>query len=99
MKIEKIYDYPPYFYLEQILKHCPQAAFTYLQLWKKRDKDNKIHLDKKDIRLEFLKSRTKIQNELLLIVHEGLANIDETPKSIVIELVGWDEEAEQYSVC
>ncbi len=86
------FRYPPYLYLTQVAEHCPKALSTYLSLWRERASNNKITVYKEEIRLQFLTSLAKFRHDLFLLVKEGLVSIDETPKSINIELVSWDEE-------
>lgn len=97
--IHQLYDYPPYPFLQQVLDHCPKSGYLYLNLWKNRDKDNKIQILKKDIQNEYLISPIKFRNDLLHLCREALVSIDETPNSIYIELTDWEEEVERHSIC
>ncbi len=90
--IRKMYEVPPYEYLVQAAEHCPNAIATYLSVWRQADKDRKIHVYKKDVLTEYLKPIVKFRNDLMLLVREGLVSVEETPKSLCIELVSWDEE-------
>lgn len=92
-------DFPPYLYLENVLEHCPKAGFTYLQIWKKRNHENKFSIEKSKVREAFLMSLAKFRHDLLLLVKEGLINIDENKENIAIEMVSWDTDAEGYSLC
>ncbi|HLT41317.1 MAG TPA: hypothetical protein VKZ95_01325 [Sphingobacteriaceae bacterium] len=87
----QIWDYPPYPYLAQVLNHCCKAAGTYLDLWKVRDKENKILVEKDDIRMRFLTSTHHFNHNVLLLAREGLASIQETPTHLSIELTDWDD--------
>ena len=91
---------PPYPYLKQVADHCPKCVSLYMELWNKRDSKDKVAVYKKDIKTYFLTSPTRFKNELLMIVREGLASIDESPNMLVIELVGYDynfdEEGNEY---
>ncbi len=95
---EICYDYPPYVYLSQVAEYCPKAVATYLKLWSGQDKENKVHISKKDIRIEYLISLAKFRHDLLLLVKEGLVSLEETPNWLHIELVDWNEE-EEYIAC
>ena len=83
---------PPYAYLMQVLLHCPLAAFTYVQLWKEKNKENKLVVDKDQIQNYYLISKTRFKNNLQLLAREGLVNIDERPSTLEIEFVAWDDE-------
>jgi len=94
MAVEVLHEYPPYPYLFQILEHCPKSGLVYMQLWKLRDKNSRVVVDKKDIRTEFLMTGIKFRNDLLSLVREGLCNVDESPQKIYIELVDFQEGVE-----
>jgi hypothetical protein len=83
-------ELPPVMFLTQVTDHCPQAASLYIKLWAKKDKHHKISVLKEDVRSEFLETKTKFANFLMLLVKEALVNVEETPRSFHIELVGWD---------
>jgi hypothetical protein len=93
------FDYPPYPYLSQVLKNCPKAGLTYLEIWKDRDQINKVHVYKKDVPSTYLSSLAKFRHDLLLLVKEALVNIEETPLVIHIELIGYDFDAEGFTLC
>ncbi len=90
--IKRMYESPPYEYLVTAAEHCPRAVATYLSVWRQADRDRKLHICKKDVLSEYLKPLVKFRNDLMLLVKEGLISVEETPKSISIELVSWDEE-------
>ncbi len=83
-------DFPPYPYLKQVGEHCPKAVCTYMDIWKDRDKANKLKLYKDQVRNKYLISLAKFRHDLLLLVKEGLISIDETDQSLSIELIGWE---------
>jgi hypothetical protein len=85
-------DSPPIFYLKQICDHCPKAASLYIDLWKNRDKNCKIYIEFNQIESQYLCSKLSFRRNLMLLVREGLANVDETSKGIKIELVDWTDE-------
>ena len=90
--IKRMYESPPYEYLVIAAEHCPRAIATYLSVWRQADRDRKLHVYKKDVLSEYLKPLVKFRNDLMLLVKEGLISVEETPKSLSIELVSWDEE-------
>ncbi len=87
MQIDQTFDYPPY--LLQVLKNCPKAGLTYCELWQRRNSESKIYLLKKEIKTEFLIHRAKFENDILLLVKEGLINMHETSSAYCIELVNF----------
>lgn len=90
--IEHLCDYPPQPYFNQVLTHCPKAAQTYCHIWKHQDKDNVYRVEKKSIPDEFLLHTSTVKGHLRALCREGLINIDETPNTINVELVPWDNE-------
>ncbi len=96
----KLQNYPPYIYLKQVAEHCPKAVSTYMTIWNLMNVENKFNVYKEDVRNELLISLAKFRHDLLLLVKEGLVSIEETEKSIQIELVDWDEiDAEGQMIC
>lgn len=87
-----VFDLPPYPYLAQILSHCPKAASTYISIWRARDENNAITVNKSEIRNSFLITPTRFKNDMLVLVKEGLISVEESPKMLQIDVVGWDEE-------
>lgn len=83
---------PPYAYLMQVLLHCPLAAFTYVQLWKDKNLENKLLIAKDEIQDYYLISKTRFKNNLQSLAREGLVNIHERPSTLEIEFVIWDDE-------
>lgn len=90
LSFSKKNECPPYLYLYQLAEHCPRAIASYMQLWRDKDESNRLTIYKKDIPTVFLKSPLKLRNDLMLLVKEGLASIDENPLTLTIELVGYD---------
>ncbi len=90
----QMFDYPPYPYLYQVALYCPKAVITYMQLWEKRNKNScKTTIIKSDLKNQYLTTATKLKNDLLLLMREGLLSIvEETSYSLVIELVDFDED-------
>ncbi len=88
---------PPYIYLSQILKHCPNAGNTYLELWRSRDKNNQIQILRNEIRQQFLTTKAKFENDLIQLVREGLISVEEKPNKmkqksyLIIEIVDFEE--------
>lgn len=80
---------PPFHYMRDVTEHCPKAARTYMELWVRKDKDYMVRLRKTEIRAELLISMAKFRHDLMLLVSEGLATVDETITELKIELTAW----------
>ena len=98
--MQKFPELPPYHYLKTVLEHCPKAGAIYIELWNKADENCFIKVKKKTVREDFLISLSKFRHDVLLLVKEGLASVDETPEYMKIELTAWDEiDAEGLTLC
>jgi hypothetical protein len=86
----QVWDYPPYPYLEQVLSHCPKAGCTYLYLWKHRDSNNYLQIERDKIPSSTLFSTASFLHNLRLLASEGLISFIEKGNRLKIELVGWD---------
>jgi len=82
---------PPLLYLEQVAEHCPKAVSTYLLIWREKDKQGKLIIDKDEIKNNYLTTLTKLKNNLVLLVKEALISIHETPNALHIEVVEWND--------
>ena len=91
-----VFDYPPYPYLLRVVEYCPAAAATYMKIWKDRDKDHKFHIYKENVKSGFLMSPTRFHNHLLMLVKEGLVSVDESPLMLSVELVGYDDNYDEF---
>lgn len=89
MLFSNILEYPPY--LIHVLDHCPQAAALYTRLWNAKDHHNKVVIGKKQVKQHFFLTQKKFNDYALLLVKEGLANVDETPSALHIELIDFDD--------
>jgi len=87
---------PPYYYLLQVAEHCPKAVFTYMQLWKSRDAKNCAQVYKEDVKNTFLVSLAKFRNDLFLLMKEGLVSIEESPLSLKVEMVDFDNAFDKF---
>jgi hypothetical protein len=79
-------------YLKQVLDHYPKSASTYIELWRHKDKNNKVVMSNEECRNMFLISPTKFRNDLLCLVREGLISVFEKGFKMTIEIVNFDEE-------
>jgi hypothetical protein len=87
-------DLPPTPYLRQILRIFPRAVLLYIDLWKLRNQENIVMVERASLRLDFLTSLPKFRNDLMCLVKEGLANVEETKSFFIVELVDWEIDAE-----
>lgn len=92
MTINNFWEYPPLPYLEHVLKNCPKAGLTYLNLWQKRDKHMRYSVPSGQVPYHTLQSTAQFRHNLLLLVREGLISMHEDGKSIRVELVDWEDE-------
>lgn len=94
MKLDFVGEFPPYFYFRIVLRHYPKAAFTYANLWEKKDQDNQIFIRTEDVKSEYLTSIAKFRHDLFLLSSEGLVNFEEDRAKgfIKIEMTKWDDE-------
>jgi hypothetical protein len=96
IKINSKYNeyYPPWPYAEQIARYIPTASYTYILLWRLKDRANKILLEKNTITTFLAIDKFKFKRELFKLVGENLVNVNETKHTYAIELVGWDYDPE-----
>jgi hypothetical protein len=66
------YDLPCYEFIWLLSKNCPEAIFTYLELYKLKEKNNQVFLSKNDIRANFPVSWAKLLTGLRLLANEGV---------------------------
>ncbi len=92
MKANNFWEYPPLPYLEHVLKNCPKAGLTYLNLWQKCDKNMRYSVPSDRIPYHTLQATAAFKHNLLLLVREGLISIHEGDKDISIELVDWEDD-------
>jgi|SRR5271170_1324758 len=86
------YEYPPYMYLEQVLNHCPKAAFLYWKLWRERDVLNNVKIPKDEIPELYGFTKRRFDYDIMLLMNEGLiSNKMICDEEIILELVGWDQ--------
>jgi hypothetical protein len=87
-------EYPPFFYLSQVLKHYPKSAYTYLSLWRNKNKENVVIIEKKSIHLELLIHPSKFFNDIIKLSDEGLLSFIEKEGTFHLELTDWQEDME-----
>ena len=86
------WDYPPYPYLELVLRICPRAGLIYLKLWNERDKYDSVVIFRDQVKTKFLMKTSMFLEKLMLLASEGLVCVEEHPNLLRIELTGWDDE-------
>lgn len=89
MKIQQMWEYPPEPFLNQVHKNCPQAAATYCQLWKARDKANRVAMSKRDIAK--YRHYNAFKRDLQRLFDECLISYDDEGQDVLVELVDWEE--------
>ena len=83
---------PPTTYLFLLAQHCPKAIQTYMNLWREKDDENKIHINTENIPVTYLTAKAKFRHDILMLVKEGLASVNERRKTMIVELVDFDVE-------
>lgn len=78
---------PPRPYLEQIMD---SVSKSYCFLWDRKDKKNRVKMTWKDISPYFHKHA--FRSNIRKLNNEGLLSYEESDHSILIELVGWDDD-------
>lgn len=86
-----LWEYPPYPFLELVALHYPNAVWLYLQLWKRRDRNNRVKIGREEIQDEFLISATRFIGNLRMIARENLLNFEEKESLIFIEFIDWQD--------
>jgi hypothetical protein len=85
--------YPPF--LDQILDRCPKAALTYTRLWRSKDQDNVLHLDKEYTNSEYCGWKT-FKNHLQLLKKEKVIrftiNILNNKATVILIMPSQDSE-------
>jgi hypothetical protein len=67
-----------------------------LQLWSLCDENLRLKVKKNSIPERFLCSQTRVRNDSLALVREGLISISENKNEYIYELVGWEDDEEAY---
>jgi len=88
MQVQNVWEYPPYPFLEQVLEHCPKAGKTYCFLWKKRDKDNRVLLQREDYTF---RHPNAFKEDLRKLFNEGLISFKDLGNRISIEMISWED--------
>ena len=86
---------PPEGYLLEVARHCPRALETYIYLWKNKNAQDTVYIDKEEIRSKYMKTRTKFRNDLEMLSIEGVISVVDDDKRFEIELLNWDDELAQ----
>jgi len=81
------YDtFPPCDFLLNILKMVPESAFTYIQAYHLKNKNNQFYILKRDCRSVLLMSPTLFRNHMLPLAGRGLLTMEEDDKAFMIDL-------------
>lgn len=70
-----------------------------MKLWANRNVNNEIIVQSDDAVKKFHTTKTKFKNDLLALVNEGLISVNEYPSNMVIELVDWEFDADDQTLC
>lgn len=83
-------DFPPFIYLKRVLQTSPHSALLYASIWKIKNKENKLKINRSDVKKKFLISPTLFRNHLYAIGSMDLLKFHETPESFLIEFCEHD---------
>lgn len=85
--------FPPIPFVKQVAMHCPESLFTYILLWEFADpKTGILVVSKKDVKMQFLVTKSIFERQLMYLVREGLLNIPQnTDDKYYFELVLWGD--------
>lgn len=83
-------ELPPKMFMMQIMDNLTKA---YCFLWEKKDELNRIRFTWRDLSKYY--NKHSFRTSLRKLCNEGLLNYDESEIGITIELVGWDDIAEE----
>jgi hypothetical protein len=78
---------PPMPFLMQIMDATTK---TYIFLWERQDRDNRVFMTWKDLARYYNKNSFK--NSLRKLTDVGLLSHEQTSSDVSVELVRWDEE-------
>lgn len=87
----EMHEYPPAPYFDIVLMRCPKAALLYRLLWKNKNEDFCIIIEKEKIS-SLYEEKKKFNHNLRLLHKEQLLNYFEDKHYINIELTGWSDE-------
>lgn len=88
------WPYPPYPYLDQVIKNCPKAAETYMWLWAHKDKNQKVKLTSSDVLRHTMQNRRTFVHNCVMLARQGVLDIEYDKDAIKVEVVGWQDEME-----
>lgn len=72
----------------RVIKNHPHSAVIYIELWKKKNKNQQVLIVKKDIKKDLLISPTRFRNLLVCLASLNLAEFEESLENFKIELLG-----------
>jgi hypothetical protein len=79
--------FPPINYFYKALKHCPQSALLFANLWEGKDHKGHLTVDKLDVRNHFNITPTMFRNLCLELVDEEILEIDENDKYYFVDII------------
>ena len=78
-------DFPPFIYLKRILQTSPHSALLYASIWKMKNKENKLKINRSEVKRKLFISATLFRNHLYAIGSLDLLKFHETPEAFLIE--------------
>lgn len=89
---EHIWDYPPYPYLEQVLRHTPRSGLLYLELWRMQDEAGLVLVEKELLEQTLLMHPMTFKCNLMGLCMEGVCSMRQNDEFYFVDMLGWDDE-------
>jgi hypothetical protein len=88
------WENPPFPFIEQLSKSSHVAISTYIDLWRRQDKENNVYIFRDEIGKILSIPKTKFYYDILKLAKEGVLHWDERPEGlertlITISLTPW----------
>lgn len=78
-------DFPPISDFKRVLTICPNSALIHCQLWKIKDRNNRIIVPLKEVKKKLLLSPTLLRNHLLSLARVDILTFEETTDFFLID--------------
>lgn len=92
MRMQNKSPYPPEAYFDIVLRRCPKAALLYKHLWKNKNADFCILIDKRNIHEYEIQNMKTFNHNLWLLNENHLINFFQDKNFFNVELTGWTDD-------
>lgn len=83
----KFKDFPPTLHLIYLLERCPSAGRTYLDLWKSRNRSNRVHISSNKIPAKYDHWWERSDHDLYQLIKAGMISVFMNVEGWIIELI------------